>query len=102
MQEAGVKPEIEVFDPGMIHDAAYYLKTGVLTAPMHFQFCMGCAGGIDSQPMERSCILSKQTLEKRCTGFYMERIWCRKTVAMEIMYAAIAAGGHIRVGMEAT
>ena len=25
MQEAGVKPEIEVFDPGMIHDAAYYI-----------------------------------------------------------------------------
>ena len=26
MQEAGVKPEIEVFDPGMIYDAGYYVK----------------------------------------------------------------------------
>ena len=29
----GVKPEIEAFDPGMIANAAYYLKKGVLKAP---------------------------------------------------------------------
>lgn len=40
MQEWGVKPEIEAFDPGMIANAAYYLKKGVLKAPLHFQFCM--------------------------------------------------------------
>ena len=45
MQEWGVKPEIEAFDPGMIANAAYYLKKGVLKAPLHFQFCMGCANG---------------------------------------------------------
>ena len=46
MQEWNIKPEIEVFDPGMIANAAYYLKKGVLRAPLHFQFCMGCANGI--------------------------------------------------------
>ena len=46
MQEVGVKPEIEVFDPGMIYNAEYYIKKGVLKTPAHFQFCMGCAGGI--------------------------------------------------------
>ena len=45
-QETGTKPEIEAFDPGMIANAAYYLKKGVLKAPLHFQFCMGCANGI--------------------------------------------------------
>lgn len=40
MQEWGIKPEIEVFDPGMIGNAAYFLKKGVLKAPLHFQFCM--------------------------------------------------------------
>ena len=33
MQEWGVKPEIEAFDPGMIYNAQYYLKKGVLKAP---------------------------------------------------------------------
>ena len=37
MQEWGVKPEIEAFDPGMIYNAQYYLKKGVLKAPLHFQ-----------------------------------------------------------------
>ena len=46
MQSWGVKPEIEAFDPGMIANAAYYLKRGILQAPLHFQFCMGCANGI--------------------------------------------------------
>ena len=45
-QELEVKPEIEAFDPGMIANAAYYLKKGILKAPLHFQFCMGCANGI--------------------------------------------------------
>ena len=46
MQKWNVKPEIECFDPGMIANAAYYVKKGILKEPVHFQFCMGCAGGI--------------------------------------------------------
>ena len=37
MQAWGVKPEIEAFDPGMIANAAYYLKKGVL-AESNVQF----------------------------------------------------------------
>lgn len=97
MQEAGVKPEIEVFDPGMIYDAAYYLKKGIIKSPLHFQFCMGCAGGIAATI--DNLVFMKNTLEKVIPG----STWSAFGVghgAMEIMYAAIAAGGHIRVGME--
>ena len=97
MQEAGVKPEIEVFDPGMIHDAAYYLKTGYLKAPLHFQFCMGCAGGISATIDD--LVFMKQTLERVVPGSTWSAFGVGKG-AMEIMYAAIAAGGNIRVGME--
>jgi uncharacterized protein (DUF849 family) len=37
MQEVHVKPEIEAFDPGMIYNAVYYLKKGVL-AESNMQF----------------------------------------------------------------
>ena len=97
MQAAGVKPEIEVFDPGMISDAAYYLKTGVLVAPLHFQFCMGCAGGI--QATAENLIFMKNTLERTVPGSTWSVFGVGKG-AMEIMYTAIATGGHIRVGME--
>ena len=97
MQEAGVKPEIEVFDPGMIYDAGYYVKKGILKAPLHFQFCMGCAGGIDATAED--LLFMRATLEKVATGSTWSAFGVGKG-AMEIMYTAIAAGGHIRVGME--
>ena len=40
MAAANVKPEIEIFDMGMLNTAKYYLKTGVLQAPAHFQLCL--------------------------------------------------------------
>lgn len=97
MQEVGVKPEVEVFDIGMIHEAAWYLKNGYLKAPVHFQFCMGCAGGIPANA--ENVILLRNTLEKAVPGSTWSAFGVGKG-AMEVMYTAIAAGGNIRVGME--
>ena len=96
-QELNVKPEIEVFDPGMIANAAYYLKKGVLKAPLHFQFCMGCANGIPGSM--KNLVFMKETMEQLCPG----STWSTFGVghcAMEMVYGAVAMGGHIRVGME--
>lgn len=97
MQNAGVKPEIEVFDPGMIYDASYYLKTGVLKAPLYFQFCMGCAGGITATA--ENLLVMKRVLKEVAPDSTQSAFGVGKG-AMEIMYTAIAAGGHLRVGME--
>lgn len=97
MLECGVKPEVEVFDTGMIYEAAYYLKNGFLKAPVHFQFCMGCAGGITATA--ENLIIMRNTLEKAVPNSTWSAFGVGRG-AMEIMYAAIAAGGHIRVGME--
>ena len=97
MQEVNVKPEIEVFDPGMIYNAGYYLKKGFLKGPLHFQFCMGVAGGITANT--KNLVFMRDTMESVAPG----STWSAFGVgagAMEIMYAAIAMGGHIRVGME--
>ena len=97
MQDCHIKPEIEAFDPGMIGNAAYYLKKGVLKAPLHFQFCMGCANGIPGST--KNLLFMKETMDTLCPG----STWSTFGVghnALEIMYAAIAMGGHIRVGME--
>ena len=94
MQECGVKPEVEVFDASMISNAMHYLDIGVLKAPVQFQFCLGCAGGMDA------------TVENLA---YMERhipqgsTWSAFATGknhLPILFAAIAAGGNVRVGME--
>ena len=97
MQEVNVKPEIEVFDPGMIYNAAHYLKLGVIKAPLHFQFCMGVPGGIKAST--KNLVFMKETMEEVAPG----STWGAFGVgagAMETVYAAIAMGGHVRVGME--
>ncbi len=96
-QECKVKPEIECFDPGMIGNAAYYLKKEILKAPLHFQFCMGCANGIAGDV--KSLLFMKETMDQLCPGSTWGCFGVGRT-SMEIMYAGIALGGHVRVGME--
>lgn len=96
-QELGVKPEIEAFDPGMIANAAYYLKKGVLKAPLHFQFCMGCANGITGSA--KNLLFMKETMDQLCPGSTWSCFGVGHS-AMEILYTAVALGGHVRVGME--
>lgn len=97
MQEAGVKPEVEVFDIGMIWEAKWYRDHGYLKDPVHFQFCMGCAGGIPATI--ENVILMKNALNEAMPGSTWSAFGTGKG-SMEVMYAAIAAGGNIRIGME--
>lgn len=94
MQEAGVKPEIEVFDVSMIYEALHYLKTGVLKAPLHFQLVMGAAGGIPATV--ENLVFMHSKLPEDCTwgAFGVGR------QSMPILLATLALGGQIRVGME--
>ncbi|KXO16310.1 3-keto-5-aminohexanoate cleavage protein [Peptoniphilus sp. GNH] len=96
-QKWGIKPEIEAFDPGMIGNAAYYLKKGILKAPLHFQFCMGCANGIAGSM--KNLVFMKETMESLCPGSTWSCFGVGRS-AMEMIYGAVAMGGHIRVGME--
>ena len=97
MQEVNVKPEIEVFDPGMIYNAQYYLKKGVLKGPLHFQFCMGCAGGIAAST--KNLVFMHDCMMEVAP----DSTWSAFGVgarAMEILYVTVAMGGNVRVGME--
>ncbi|RCX09938.1 3-keto-5-aminohexanoate cleavage enzyme, partial [Anaerobacterium chartisolvens] len=94
MQENGIKPEIEIFDAGMVYNALYYLKKGVLKAPLHFQFVLGAAGGMDATV--ENLVFLKSLIPAGST-------WGALGIGkghLPIMYAALALGGHVRVGME--
>lgn len=97
MQEKNVKPEIEVFDPGMIYNAAYYIKKGVLKTPAHFQFCMGAPGGIAAST--KNLLFMLETMNEVAPDSTWSAFGVGKG-AMEILYATVALGGHVRVGME--
>ncbi|NLL45343.1 MAG: 3-keto-5-aminohexanoate cleavage protein [Clostridiales bacterium] len=97
MQEKGVKPEIEVFDPGMIYNAGYLLKKGFLKTPLHFQFCMGVPGGIGAST--KNLVFMKDIMDEVVPNSTWSAFGVGAS-AMEILYATVAMGGHVRVGME--
>lgn len=94
MQECEIKPEIEIFDAGMIYNAMYYVKNGVLKTPCHFQFVLGAAGG--SAATVENLVYLKSLLPEGST-------WSALGIGsahVPIMLTTIAMGGHLRVGME--
>ena len=81
LQESNIKPEIEIFDAGMIYNTIYYMKKGVLKAPCHYQIVL---------------VYLKNLLPEGST-------WAACGISsghMPIMMATIAMGGHLRVGLE--
>jgi 3-keto-5-aminohexanoate cleavage enzyme len=58
-QELGVKPEIEIFDAGMIGNTNHYLKKDFLKAPLHCQFVLGVPGGMPGTVESLAYLLPK-------------------------------------------
>lgn len=94
MQENGVRPEIEVFDVGMINNALQLVKKGLLEEPLHYDFVMGVPGGIPG---------TLKNLLHLAESIPPGSTW---TVAgmgrheLPLGTAAIIMGGHVRVGFE--
>ena len=92
--EKGIKPEIEIFDVGMLGIADYFVKKGHLPTPCHYQFCLGVLGGMPATV--ENLLYLKDHIPAGST-------WSAFGVGaghLPIMYAALALGGHIRVGLE--
>ena len=92
--ENDVKPEIEIFDLGMIETAKYYVKQGVLKAPCHFQLIMGAPGGMAGTI--ENLVYAHSLLSEGSTWSASGLSKCH----IPVMLATLALGGHVRVGLE--
>lgn len=94
MKDNGVKPEVEIFDAGMVYNSLYYKKKGILDGPVHYQFVLGAAGG--STATVENLVYLKGLIPEDST-------WSAFGVGkdhLKILYTTIAMGGHVRVGLE--
>lgn len=95
MQNNNVKPEVEIFDTGMMYNALHYIKKGILKTPVHFQFVLGAPGGMKATV--KNLLFLYEMLPENST-------WSAFGIGKDhlpIMYAAMSLGATgIRVGME--
>ena len=94
MIELGVKPEIEVFDKGMIDSAIRLHKHDFIKAPMHFNFVMGVNGDIAASARDFAFMMDSIPQGSTFTATGIGRF------EFHIAAVSIVSGGHVRVGFE--
>jgi len=94
MKEAGVKPEIEVFDVGHIAQAIHLIDRNLIDDPPYFQLCMGIRWGIEATP--ENLMFMKRKLPA-------DAVWSVLGVGknqLSMIAAGLILGGNVRVGFE--
>ncbi|WP_435365747.1 3-keto-5-aminohexanoate cleavage protein [Haloarchaeobius sp. DYHT-AS-18] len=94
MRDAGVKPELELFNPGQIPEAEHLIEEGLLDAPYWATVIFGMQNGMPPGP--RNLINFVDNLPEPVE-------WQALAVGkhqLPMTTAAITMGGHVRVGME--
>jgi len=94
IREAGVLPEIEIFDSGDLHMARDLMRDGVLQGPGLFSFVLGVHYGFNASPETMAYARSLLPPGAIWTGFGLGR------QEFPMVAQAWLLGGHVRVGFE--
>jgi uncharacterized protein (DUF849 family) len=93
--EEDIKPEMEIFDGGMMGNVQYYVKKGFLKTPTHYQFMLGVSGGMPGNIDSLAYFLPKLPADAT---------WSISGIGhshMSCMLAGLSAGCNgLRVGLE--
>lgn len=94
MLDKNIKPEIEVFDAAMIHNAIRLEQEGLLKAPLLFNFVLGVKGSLPATP--KNLFFLYESLPPGA-------VWSVSIIGpqhVNLSVMAMALGGHVRVGIE--
>jgi 3-keto-5-aminohexanoate cleavage enzyme len=90
----GIKPELEIFEIGMVYTCLKYLEKGLLKLPLHFQFVLGTPNGMPATA--KSLIHLTEVIPQDST-------WSVIGIGpgqLPMAVIGMAMGGHARVGLE--
>jgi len=94
MREKGIKPELEVFDLGMVNYAHYLIKKGLLTPPYYFNILLGNVAAAQAKILHLGLIVSELP---------QDSIWSVTGIgdSQKAMNAiGIINGDGVRIGLE--
>lgn len=94
MLERGIKPELEVFDVGMVNFANVLIDKGLLEPPFYFNILLGNIASAQATPAQLAAILS---------ALPPGAIWCLAGIGRQQLTAntmGLLLGDGVRVGLE--
>jgi 3-keto-5-aminohexanoate cleavage enzyme len=94
MKQAGTKPEMEIFEAGMIANAVGLADRNLVDPPLHFDFVLGSRGSLPASA--KSLLFLAESIPQNAT-------WTVAGIGrwqLPMAVLAIAMGGHARVGLE--
>lgn len=99
MAENGTKPEFEVYEVGMISNIAYFMKRGMLKAPVYLQFVTGVMGGIPAT-VDNLVFLVNTAQRVLGEGNFVWSCAAAGKDQIDMTTTAVILGGNVRVGLE--
>lgn len=94
IDEAGAKPELECYEPGMINNCLFLRDIGVLKEPLYFQCVMGILGSVPAT------VDNLTRMVRQIPAGYPWSVCAVGLNEWPMVTMAIIMGGHARVGME--
>jgi uncharacterized protein (DUF849 family) len=91
------KPELEIYDVGMINNVSFLIQAGYLKKPVYLQFVMGILGGIPATP-QNLIFLVEST--KTAIGDFEFSVCAAGKMQFHLCTQSLILGGHARVGLE--
>ena len=94
MLDRGIKPELEVFDVGMVNYANVLIDKGLLEPPFYFNILLGNIASAQATPAQLAAILS---------ALPPGAIWCLAGIGRQQLTAntmGLLLGDGVRVGLE--
>ena len=95
--ETGTKPELEIYDSGMVNNIAFMIQAGYLKKPVYIQFVMGVLGGITASPEN---LLFLVDYARRQIGEFVFSVCVAGRAQFAICTQSLLIGGNCRVGLE--
>lgn len=96
--ENETKPEIEIYDAGMINNVAYMLQKGHLKKPIYLQFVLGILG---SMPPSPSNLVFMHNFAREALGDdFVWSVCAAGRYQLPMCTMALVMGGNTRVGLE--
>jgi uncharacterized protein (DUF849 family) len=96
-EENGTKPEVEIYDGGMLNNLAFFIQRGLIKTPVYLQFVLGILGGL---PATVDNVLFLHNTARSLIGDFVFSVCAAGKAQFPMCVQSLLLGGNVRVGLE--